>query len=193
MNIVVVHGFNVTDGGEHTVDKLGPFAIDEGYSFDYDEADYGFFNLWMVRLTKKKLRRRVIYRIARAIEKADIIITHSNGANFATQALEMLSSEYNNSKIVIHISPALDKDTPIPLAAKAQLVMHTPHDFWVRLSSWIPIHPWGRMGARGYSGEDNRNTNMEDPEIKGHSAWFHVEHVATTWRHCDAFIKEHNV
>ena len=102
----------------------------------------------------------------------------------------MLSSEYNNDKLVIHISPALDKDTPIPLSVRAQLVLFTPNDFWVKLSSWIPTHPWGRMGARGYKGDDNRNTNHEDDTVKSHSGWFHVEHVGKTWAHCRAFIEE---
>lgn len=191
MNIVSIHGFNVRDGGSRTIDRLGPFAIYDGYLFDYDEADYGFFNLWMVRLIRRKLRARVLHRIANAIENADVIITHSNGANFATQALDMLGAEHNNSKIVIHISPALDKDTPIPLAVKSQLVMFTPNDFWVKLSSWIPLHPWGRMGARGYSGDDNRNTNQENKDVKSHSGWFKIDHVHDTWVSCKNFIEEH--
>jgi hypothetical protein len=135
------------------------------------------------------LKKRVMFRLAEACKQADIIITHSNGANFTTDALNMLGPDQNNKKIVIHISPALDRDTPIPLAVKAQLVLYTQHDFWVKLSTFLPFHPWGRMGARGYSGNDNRNTNHEDPTIKTHSGWFKLENVGGTWNHCEEFIE----
>ena len=183
MRAVFVHGFNVKDGGANTVDKLAPFADAAGWYTDIDEADYGYFNLFMVKWTKSKTRARVLYRLAKAFENADIIITHSNGANFATQALDMLGSEFNNSKIVVHISPALDRDTPIPQAVKSQLVMHTPHDVWVRLSTYLPFMPWGRMGAFGYSGNDKRNTNEKHKEIPQHSEWFNDQFIENpTWK-----------
>ncbi len=190
MKFVLVHGFNIRDGGRGTIDQLAPLIRDAGYEVDVDEADYGHFNIWMIRLKKSKIRQRVLYRLARSFETADVIITHSNGANFTTQALLMLPAEFNNTKIVIHISPALDTDTEIPLAVKHQLVLYTPHDKAVRLSSWIPFNfPWGRMGAKGYTGEDNRNTNMKEAEVKGHSLWFAIDHVVRTWKYCVNFIK----
>lgn len=191
MKFVLVHGFNVRDGGKGTVDQLGWLIRDDGHEVDVDEGDYGFFSIWMVRFRKSRTRQRVLYRLARSFETADVIITHSNGANFTTQALDMLAPEFNNTKLVIHISPALDTDTPIPLAVKKQLVMFTPHDKWVRLSTFLLFHPWGRMGAKGYSGNDNRNTNLKAPEVKGHSRWFKVEHVVDTWRRCSEFIRAH--
>jgi hypothetical protein len=191
MKIVLVHGFNVKDGGTHTVDTLIPLIDLEGYEVDKDEGDYGFFNIWMVRFRKSRTRQRVLYRLAKAFETADVIITHSNGANFTTQALDMMGPEYNNKKLVIHISPALDRDTDIPNAVHHQLVLHTPHDKAVRLSSWLLFHPWGRMGAKGYNGNDNRNTNIKVEAVKGHSSWFKPEHVVTTWKRCNKFIGDH--
>lgn len=193
MKIVLVHGFNVRDGGKHTIDTLIPLITNEGYTVDKDEGDYGFFNIWMVRFKASKTRQRVLYRLAKAFESADVIITHSNGANFTTQALDMLTPDYNNTKLIIHISPALDCDTQIPLAVHQQLVLYTPHDKAVRLSSWLLFHPWGRMGANGYSGSDNRNTNLEVAAIQGHSGWFKIPHVTRTWQRCEEFIKEYVV
>jgi len=191
MNIAGLHGFNVRDGGKKTVDCVGLYAIDAGYNYDYDQADYGYFNLWMIRLSKSEHRANVLKRIVRAVENSDVIIMHSNGSNFGIQALNMLDDKYAYSKIAIHISPALDCDTPIPRSVKAQLVLHTPHDFWVKLSSYLLFnHPWGRMGANGYTGFDKRNTNIRVPEVKGHSKWFHVNHIFDTWKHCNSFIKE---
>jgi hypothetical protein len=191
MKVVLVHGFNVKDGGRGTVDQLAPLIRDAGHVVDLDEGDYGYFNIWMVRFSKSKTRKRVMHRLAKAFETADVIITHSNGANFATQAMDLMGPEYNHKKLVIHISPALDKDSEIPNAVKAQLVLHTPHDKAVKLSSWLWFHPWGRMGAKGYSGTDNRNKNLEVGAVKGHSDWFIVEHVVRTWKRCTIFIEEH--
>ena len=192
MKFVLVHGFNVRDGGARTVDTLIPLIELDGHDVDKDEGDYGFFNIWMVRFRKSRTRQRVLHRLAKAFETADVIITHSNGANFTTQALDMMEPDFNNSKLVIHISPALDRDTPIPMAVHHQLVMYTPHDRAVRLSSWLLFHPWGRMGAKGYSGSDNRNTNRQDNNIRGHSAWFKPGNVLNTWSMCKRFIGKHS-
>jgi hypothetical protein len=191
MKIVLVHGFNVRDGGRYTVDMLAPLIRNAGFSIDLDEGDYGFFNIWMIRFRKSRTRQRVLHKLAKAFETADVIITHSNGANFTTQALDMMGTEYNNKLLVIHISPALDRNTEIPNAVRHQLVLHTPHDKAVRLSSWLWFHPWGRMGAKGYNGTDNRNTNIEVTAVKGHSAWFKIEQVVRTWKRCANFIKEY--
>ena len=191
MKIALVHGFNVRDSGTRTVDQLIPFILESGHEVDADEADYGYFNLWMIRLFKTKTRARMLYRLAKAFEKADVIITHSNGGYFTILAMDMMGDEYNNTKLVIHISPAMDTDTPIPLSVRHQLVLFTKHDFWVKLSSYIPFFPWGRMGARGYSGEDNRNRNQADHAVPEHSAWFNPTYAYRTWTYCDEFIKEH--
>jgi len=191
MKFVLVHGFNVRDGGAHTVDRLIPLIKLDGHTVDPDEGDYGFFNIWAVRFRHSRTRQRVLYRLAKAFETADVIITHSNGANFTTQALDMMAPDFNNSKLVIHISPALDRDTQIPMAVHHQLVMYTPHDKAVRLSSWLLFHPWGRMGAKGYSGSDNRNTNRQENRVHGHSAWFSADHILNTWSICKQFVMEH--
>lgn len=186
---VLVHGFNVRDAGKNTVDQLAPYIIDNGGLVDTDAGDYGYFNLWMIRLFKSRHRRRVLFRLATAFTHADVIITHSNGAYFTTLALDMLH-QWMPKKTVIHISPALDCNTEIPEAVQAQLVLYTPYDFWVKLSTYLPFFPWGRMGARGYSGDSEKNRNQPDTRIRSHSAWFHVKHVAGTWLQIEGFIKE---
>lgn len=191
MKMVLVHGFNVKDGGARTVDRLVPYADTHGYVIDQDEGDYGFFNLFMIRLRKSRIRKRVLYRLAKAFETADVIVTHSNGAHFTTEALDLLPPVYNNTKTVIHISPALNSNTDIPEAVKAQLVLYTPHDGWVKLASYIPLHPWGRMGARGYTGPSNKNRNLMDASIRKHSNWFTPTHVRGTWKYVNAFAQEH--
>ena len=191
MKFVLVHGFNVRDGGAHTVDVIEPCILASGHDVDRDEGDYGYFNLFMVSLIKSKQRQRVLYRLAEAFKSADVIWTHSNGQNFSNQALDMLPPEYNNTKVLIATSPAANCKTPIPQAVKAQLVMHTPNDWAVRLSSYIPFSRWGRQGARGYEGDDNRNTNYEDKGIPEHSAWWVPKHRNQTFDVGYKFALEH--
>lgn len=192
MRVVTVHGFNVRDKGAGTTDRLHDFIIAQGWEHNNDEADYGFFNLIAIRAFQMKQRLDVIERLVGAFEKADIIITHSNGAFFTTQALHCLPKQYRRSKIVIHISPALDADTPIPDAVHSQLVLCTKHDGWVRLSSYLFCHPWGRMGAIGYTDGDSRNTNILDNTIKGHSKWFNKANVERTWNYCYRFTMQND-
>ncbi len=191
MHFVDVHGFNVRDGGDATINQNVPYILKAGHTVDKDEGSYGYYSLFMVSLTKSKQRRRVLYRLAKAFETADVIWTHSNGQNFANQALDMLPPEYNNTKILIATSPAANRDTLIPQAVKAQLVMYTPNDWAVRLSSIIPFSRWGRQGARGYDGDDNRNTNFKNKKIPGHSAWWLPKYMDETWNVGYAFALEH--
>lgn len=177
MRIVLVHGFNVADGGERTVDRLAPFLIDAGHDVDKDEADYGLFSLWMVRFRKHS----AIVRIAKALQKADAVITHSNGANYAMKALKFVSGR---KLVVIHLSPAVNRKASFPEAVKRAIVYFTRTDFWVWLSGFIPLHPWGRMGYAGAKTTDPRVQNRDFTDIvKGHSDWFsedNVEFIAGT-------------
>jgi len=186
MRIVAVHGFNVKDGGKNTVDRFASFIQAAGWEIDVDEGNYGYVHLLSVRLFGRKKRKAVIKTLARAFERADVIITHSNGANYSTKALNKI----HGSKVVIHISPALNATTPVPESVSHQLVLSTPYDGWVRLASYLPLHPWGRMGARGYLGDSPKVTNRMDASVKGHSKWFSDAQVTKTWTHCLNFIKE---
>lgn len=186
--VVLVHGFNVTDGGRDTIDRLAPLLARSGYIVDTDGADYGYFGLLAIRFFGGKRKRAVLDRLMRAFVRADVIITHSNGANFATQALNRFGPGYMESKLVIHISPALNKKTRVPQAVKRMLVMHTPHDLPVWLSSLLLFHPWGKMGKVGYKGKDDRVENREFPQVKGHSDWFQPSGIRQTWLTCLNFI-----
>lgn len=175
--VVFLHGWNVKDGGEGTVDTLVPFFNEWGWDTDKDEADYGFIFWRMLSIVGRALfTKKIIKRIVPALEKADLIITHSNGANFATRALKLLPEEMHNTKVVVHFSPALNKKTKIPPAVKSQLVVHTRHDKAVKAAKFLLLSNWGNMGAVGYMGYDQRNTNLDATNfIRDHSDHFHGE------------------
>ncbi len=189
VRVVAIHGFRITDGGKRTIDTLSPYIEGKGWEIDVDEADYGFWNLWKIVVWRGKARKEVLARIIEAIKHADIIYGHSNGVNFGIQALNALPSEFRDTKIVVWISGAVNSNTRIPLAVKAQLVLHTPYDVWVRLSSYIPFNRWGRQGAIGYTGVDIRNTNQKDSDIRRHSGWFSPVNVKKTWKYLYNFVK----
>jgi hypothetical protein len=169
VKIVLVHGFNVSDRGRRTVDTLAPHLRDLGHEPDTDQADYGLHNIFWVRFWW----RPTVKRIAKAIQGADAVVTHSNGANYTMKALELLPWDQANTKIIIHLSPALNRKVKIPAATRAMHVFYTSSDWAVRFSRLLFFHPWGAMGARGYAGTDPRVTNHKyDASVHGHSGWF---------------------
>ncbi len=188
MRYVLIHGFKLRDGGASTTDRLVPFILEAGDVVDSDEADYGYWSLWKIIAFKGRARKDVLKRIAAAVEKADVVIGHSNGVNFGLQALNALPKKYKDTKIAIWISGAVACRAEVPEAVKAQLVLYTPHDKWVKMSSYIPFNRWGRQGARGYLGKSTQNLNQMVASIKEHSEWFVNGIVKSTWQYCYAFV-----
>jgi hypothetical protein len=192
MRVVLIHGWNVKDGGKGTVDTLAPYFEELGWEVDSDEADYGFIFWRMLSIIGRWLfTKKIIKRLIPAVQKADMIVTHSNGANFATRAMKQLNNLYDGTKIVVHISPALNRKTEPPRAVKAQLVIHTRKDSAVKAARWLIFSPWGSMGAWGYQGYDERVDNADFTNIaSGHSAHFKKPDkrkiVATT---CDDYYR----
>ncbi len=172
--IVLVHGFKVRDGGARTVDRLAESLREQGHVVDTDTADYGWHFFFSVRFRHDKDVRR----IARALETADLVIDHSNGANYTHQALELLGGD--GWIDVVHFAPALDRDAQIPRAARKMIVYATPHDKAVKMSRWLLKHPWGDMGRVGYTGTDRRGRTIMDDSVKGHSKWFRKPRMYVT-------------
>lgn len=165
MRIVLVHGFNVRDSGRRSIDQLAGYLRRRGHSVDTDTADYGWHGLVMVRF----FYGGAVRRIRKALSNADAVITHSNGANYTSKALRGILGK----KIVIHLSPALNKRTRPTQAVKIQHVFHTRHDSIVQWARYMLFHPWGNMGAYGYTGNDKRVFNHDfTNRVKGHSDWF---------------------
>lgn len=165
MNIVLVHGFHVRDGGFRTVDGLKPVLESHGFEVDTDSADYGYHDLIRVRFFYKK----AVSRIAAALQTADAVATHSNGANYTMKALEQV----NRPITVVHVSPALNSKPTIPASVKHMHVFHTRNDSAVKAARWLLFHSWGSMGAGGYKGHDSRVTNHDyTKRVLGHSDWF---------------------
>jgi hypothetical protein len=50
-------------------------------------------------------------------------------------------------------------------ALEQAIVIHNPHDQALRVGSWIPKHPFGKLGRIGYAGKmDRRFVNIAEPQ-----------------------------
>jgi len=187
MKAVLVHGFNVRDGGANTVDKFASELRELGWSVDLDDARYGYWSLWAIYFGFK---RNVVRRLMKAFRDADLIITHSNGASFANKALNEMVPRIDGKRLLVHFSPALNRKTDIPYSIDYQWVFHTRRDWTVRLSSYLPCLPWGRMGSHGYKGK-GPNKNMDNtPTMSKHSNWFRGTNAVDYPRQVDATVKD---
>ena len=192
MKATSLHGFNVRDNGAATVGQVEPMLRDYGFEIDSDEADYGYFGLLDIRMRNGENRRKMLYRIAKALENTDLLLTHSNGGHFGDLSLKMLPAGTQTRIVVVNVSAAMNRKTEPSEATKAELNLCTKHDGWVKAASYLPFkHPWGRRGARGYSGEDRRVYNQFHDEVDNHSDWFLPQHVDMTFEAIIKFWERH--
>lgn len=176
MKIVLIHGFNVKDNGAGSVDKLKPYlqARFPKAFIDTDSADYGWHFLLKVHFFY--MFGKTIKRIAEALKDADVVITHSNGANYCMKALKRIN---NMDLKIIHLSPALDKGYRFNWRKfDVAHIFHTLKDKTVRISKYIPFSPWGNMGQVGAKSRLVSVLNHDwTKHINGHSDWFKDQHI----------------
>jgi len=171
MNILV-HGFNVKDP-EKTVGKLKPYVKDPIM------FEYGWFGLISVLLYNKREAGKLKVLLDRNQGNSkSVVYAHSNGCAIAVEAARQ------GAKIdsLICINPALKCDTEFPDSIKTVLVIHTEHDRPTKAARFFDKIPfvqiivpnaWGAMGAKGYTGTDNKVRNWNLSEwLKGHSDFF---------------------
>lgn len=192
--VILVHGFNVRDGGAGTTDGLRPHFAREG--FKVLEFDTGWRFLAGVRFGNAKRARR----LARMIQPGDILIGHSDGCNLINLASWHLSgTEQPKPAAAVYLNPALDRDTQLAPQVKSALVFFTPSDWIVRVARWLRWHPWGDMGRVGYIEknavyQDGRYHNMSYEHLAiaapGHSGAFKKpEHLARIMCYINRFIQ----
>jgi hypothetical protein len=162
---ILVHGFNVRDGGAGSIDKLEPYLLFAG--FDVAQFDYGWIGLLGARFGTRKHARR----LAAMTEPDDVAIGHSNGCNVIVEAA------WRGARFahVVFINPALDADTALPPQIKRADVWHSPSDRAVRFARFLWFHPWGQMGATGYTGTDKRFRNFDKQNAFARSSDSHSD------------------
>jgi hypothetical protein len=169
----VLHGFNVRDGGAGSIDKLAPLLVAEG--FEPMEFDYG----WLGPLGVKALDGRLGRLLAKLVKPGDVVVAHSNGCCIAQLAAEQGAP----FAVMAFISPALDRDSPVPANVGERHVWFSHSDEWVGKARWLPFVKWGDMGRVGHRPDSPRNFNFDGEEIFGtrikHSGWFQEPIVNT--------------
>ena len=156
---LLVHGF-ASKGGKGSTDLLRPFFEDAGY--EVAELDYRWTGLIGVRTCNKKLAQSWAgwCRIVASYAEEVVGIGHSNGPAIL-RASAWLGAPFTQ---LVFINPALNtkgKKTRIGPLVKRVHVFHARSDYVVRIASFLPWHPWGKMGAIGYKGNDPRYVNYD--------------------------------
>lgn len=166
--VILIHGFNVRDGGAGSILTLAPYFEAAGYRVK--RFRYGFTFLLGVRFLCRRFAR-LLYDMA---EDGDIVVAHSNGCLIAMMAAEM-DAEFSH---MVFLNPALDRDCPLPAGVGRLDVWHSPSDLAVRAARWLLFHRWGDMGAIGYRGLHDKRIRSFNKErdfpisSRGHSDVF---------------------
>lgn len=169
-NAHLLHGYNVSDGGQNTTDKLIPTFNSLG--FYTIQHDYGWLRFRGVLRKNKDIASSLVDKVL----PNDIGIGHSNGCAILVKACRQ-GAQF--SKLIL-INPALDKHIEFPVHIKEIHVFHTKHDKVVTLAKWSrkllfwrKNFLWGEMGRFGYKGDDTRVINHDVSSISNwHSTIF---------------------
>lgn len=178
--VILIHGFNVSDGGAGTTDKLR-LPIEalgiEVIEFDTKWKQGLVRDLISVRMDNGKRARR----LASMLQEGDLLIGHSNGCAIIDLACWQLASFDNAPKVAcLYLNAALDKDAPIAPQVAAQWVFYTKSDRTVGFAAKLLGSHWGSQGRDGYKGEEDSRAVSFTYEHHGilnpkHSGIFHHE------------------
>jgi len=166
--VILVHGFNVSDGGAGTTGRLAEhYRKDPRY--EVSEFSTGWRGLLGVRVSNKRRAQQLAARI----QEGDILIGHSDGCNLIDMAVHEHTSMHPGKVNCVYFNPALDRDTALGKAVSKCIVFHTVSDRIVWLSRWLAFHPWGEMGMCGYKAtkpslHDPRYLNISYESIGHH-------------------------
>ena len=164
--VYLLHGFNVHDQGNASVDTLIP-SLEAMSGYKVIDLDYGFFFRLRVRLCN----RSVAKILASIVEPDDVVIGHSNGCAIIYEAVTY-GAKF--AKAVL-ITPALDSD--IAISVDQVKVFYSPTDKATWLAKYIPLSIWGNQGRKGYTGPYRKgysqvNMDMKYGQSLGHSGVF---------------------
>lgn len=148
----LVHGFNVTDGGANTTDKLRPHFEARGFRVVEHDTAWGHSlirNLLSVRFGNAKRSEA----LAQKIKSGDLLVGHSNGCLLISMACWLLAQLEETAGVrVVLFNPAMDVDTPLSPVISNALVFHTKSDRTVWSARLLRGHRWGEAGRVGLGG-----------------------------------------
>jgi len=154
----LLHGFNVSDGGAGTVDRLADWL--NAYGYDVQQFDYGWIGLAGALMGNEQRARD----LAREATPEDIAIGHSNGCAIIHRASHLPDSDFAR---VVYLNPALDVDAAPGPGVRRCDVFHARDDVATLAARFIPGALWGSMGRDGYIGGDPRMRSHEWHRVLG--------------------------
>lgn len=168
--VKLVHGFNVFDDGENTIDRLVEPLEGKGYEVDSTGEDYGWTGLLLVYLFNGKRASHLVDNY----KEGEIVIAHSNGCAITARAID----KGLPVKHVIFIHPALDdKWEPLKDSTVERIdVYYSERDVATKAADFLERLPgvlWGNMGTIGPTAI-NKVFVRHDDEWK-HSEGFSVQ------------------
>ena len=184
MRTILIHGFNVMDGGKQSVGKLKPYLQGEVIVFDYGFA--GPFSLPCAN-------RRALGQLRALIRPGDFLVCHSNGSLIGWQIAEELGHILGG---VVTINAALRRDTfwypglPIfNLHNSTDWVVKYLSRLWGRLyqKDGVKRNGWGAGGYYGYQTDQAFVTNWDTASqnwlvpLTGHSGMFAASPELEFW------------
>jgi hypothetical protein len=178
--IHLVHGFNVTDGGESTVARLKPYCESSGFSVRI--FSYGWVGLMGARFLSPRIVRQLISRVA----PDDIGLGHSHGCTLLHRAAWLGAP----LKGLVYINPALTSNALPAPQVKFCNVYFNDGDHAVKfaamlrlLAPWAPLGDpiWGDMGARGYAPGRNDAKYAPSSALGRAMNWIRISSLKWSW------------
>jgi hypothetical protein len=192
MRIALFHGMFVRDGGNRSIKRLKPHLEAMGHTVT--NVELGF---WGLLRTYFGSRTKTHKKVIKACTEHDVLVTHSRGALVVEEALELLPNiplKRRDRPLLIHLSGSLDHDKAVPDYVAHRYVLHSKEDTIIKFSRLLPFLGMGDMGARGFTGNDRRNTNVDvTQQVQGeHShGYFRGLKASKTARRISALIGNH--
>lgn len=196
----LVHGFNVNDTGDSTVDKLADYLSplqQEGLR----DFDYGWVGLRTIVKENPKIAQRLVDEVAeeswRDMDWYDLqlpspktfAVGHSNGCAIIVEAARR-GAVFDR---VLLINPALDTKTVFPKNCGEVLVIFSKHDKATksaRIARKIPFlrhfipEAWGAMGTYGHDASVNQPITVTSYDMSAsvsHHSGFFDDDVLEDW------------
>lgn len=164
--VILLHGFNVFDGGRKTVGRLAPFY--DPVKFEVEVMNYGYFGLLSTRYLNDNVAEKLAGKVRKALAQGRQVhlVGHSNGCTIIHLASH-LDEPLGQVTTTTFINPALRRDAILPAGLGKVYVYYAPSDLPVKLAKFLFVpakfRPWGEMGAYGVSvpKEGVMNINMD--------------------------------
>lgn len=177
MHVVLLHGFNVWDGGRGSVGRIEPLLRSHGHEVTL--FPYGL----LLNPFKVPERNELVAQQLLAINP-DAIVGHSNAA----VPMYIAAHKGLKTRILTFVQPAIEYDVRFPPTAGRIVCLWNPNDWVVRLARLtnplqiIEDGTWGAAGARGMKhANQNYNTALGPLPAKGHSQIWRKKGARDYW------------